>query len=76
MIKKYENLLKQIAGKKAKSEKFKKHNLPKERKFGKGLHVCRRCGRRGTGIIRKYELNYCRQCMREVARKLGFEKYN
>lgn len=47
----------------------------KERKFGKGLYVCRRCGRHGA-IIRKYNLMYCRQCMREVARKIGFKKYS
>jgi len=46
----------------------------RERKFGKGVYVCRRCGRRG-GIIRMYGLMYCRQCMREVARSLGFKKY-
>ncbi len=43
-------------------------------KFGRGQRKCRRCGRTG-GIIRKYGLNYCRQCWREVARKIGFKKY-
>ena len=46
----------------------------KKRAFGKGEYKCRRCGRTG-GIIRKYGLNYCRQCMREVAKALGFKKY-
>jgi len=36
--------------------------------------VCRRCGRKGRGIIRKYGLNLCRQCFREIAPKLGFRK--
>ncbi len=45
------------------------------RKFGRGAVRCRICGRYG-GIIRKYELNYCRQCWREVAKKVGFKKYN
>ncbi len=47
----------------------------KERKFGKGVVRCRRCGRHG-GVIRKYGLYYCRQCIREVAKQLGFKKYN
>lgn len=46
-----------------------------ERKYGKGKYVCRRCGRTG-GVVRKYGLMYCRQCMREVAKKLGFKKYS
>ena len=45
-----------------------------KRKFGRGSRVCRRCGRHG-GIIRKYGLFYCRQCMREIANELGFKKY-
>jgi ribosomal protein S14 len=48
---------------------------PKKRTTGKALYMCRRCGRYG-GIIKKYGLMYCRQCFREVARKLGFKKYN
>jgi len=47
----------------------------KEKKFGKGTIKCRRCGRQG-GIIRKYGLNYCRQCFREMGKKLGFKKYS
>ncbi|MEM5814636.1 MAG: 30S ribosomal protein S14 [Candidatus Aenigmatarchaeota archaeon] len=47
----------------------------KERKTGKGAYICRRCGRTGA-VIRKYGLMYCRQCMRDVARSLGFKKYN
>ncbi len=35
---------------------------------------CRICGRK-QAIIRKYGLIVCRQCFREVARNLGFEKY-
>ena len=52
-----------------------KSSLKKERKFGKGLYKCRRCGRRGA-IIRKYGLLICRQCMHEIGHKLGFKKYN
>ncbi|MEM2341141.1 MAG: 30S ribosomal protein S14 [Candidatus Bathyarchaeia archaeon] len=47
----------------------------KVRKFGKGSRPCRRCGSYGP-IIRKYGLNLCRHCFREVAEKLGFKKYN
>ena len=46
----------------------------KERNHGKGTRECRRCGRHG-GVIRKYGLMYCRQCMREIAKSIGFKKY-
>ncbi len=36
---------------------------------------CRRCGRK-RGIIRRYDLHICRQCFREIAEDLGFEKYS
>ncbi|MBU5575284.1 MAG: 30S ribosomal protein S14 [Candidatus Aenigmatarchaeota archaeon] len=49
--------------------------IKKKRKFGPDTHPCRRCGRT-YGVIRKYGLLYCRQCMREIAKKLGFKKYN
>lgn len=48
--------------------------VKKERKFGKGSRKCSRCGRHGA-LVRKYGLLYCRQCMREIARELGFKKY-
>jgi small subunit ribosomal protein S14 len=35
---------------------------------------CRICGRK-QALIKKYGLVVCRQCFREVARDLGFEKY-
>jgi small subunit ribosomal protein S14 len=47
----------------------------KLRKFGRGVTVCRRCGK-SKGVIRKYGLYYCRQCFREVAKELGFKKYS
>jgi small subunit ribosomal protein S14 len=49
--------------------------IKKQRKFGPDSHRCQRCGRT-YGVIRKYGLNYCRHCMREIAKKLGFKKYN
>lgn len=44
-------------------------------KFGKGARKCRRCGN-FHGVIRKYGLYYCRRCMREVGKKIGFKKMN
>ncbi len=49
--------------------------IPKERTTGKALYMCRRCGRYG-GVINKYGLMYCRQCFREVAKKMGWKKYS
>jgi len=46
-----------------------------KRKIGKGAHKCIRCGNMES-VIRKYGLNYCRKCFREVAKDLGFKKYN
>jgi len=47
----------------------------KDKKFGKGSRRCRRCGSH-RGVIRKYGLMYCRRCMREIAKNLGFKKYS
>lgn len=44
------------------------------RKYGPGSRQCRVCGN-GHGMIRKYDLNICRQCFREVANDVGFKKY-
>jgi len=44
------------------------------KKFGRAANECRRCGRK-AGLIRKYGINLCRQCFREVAAELGFKKY-
>ncbi|MEM7826670.1 MAG: 30S ribosomal protein S14 [Candidatus Aenigmatarchaeota archaeon] len=45
-----------------------------KRKFGKGARKCIRCGSL-DGIIRRYDLYYCRRCFREIAEKIGFKKY-
>jgi small subunit ribosomal protein S14 len=45
------------------------------KKFGKATHPCRRCGNY-RGVIRKYGLLYCRRCIREIAKDIGFKKYN
>ncbi|MBC7120753.1 MAG: 30S ribosomal protein S14 [Candidatus Methanosuratus sp.] len=52
-----------------------KYRQPKERKFGKGSRKCKRCGSKGSTLIRRYGLNLCRQCFRESAETLGFKKY-
>lgn len=70
----YEGVMKQLKEKQGKLAKFKRHNAPKDRDFGKAQRKCRRCGRTGRGIIRKYNIYYCRQCFREVAERLGFKK--
>ena len=46
----------------------------KERTYGKGSRKCTRCGNM-NGLIRRYGLNLCRQCFREVAEGLGFKKF-
>ncbi|PTD94305.1 30S ribosomal protein S14 [archaeon SCG-AAA382B04] len=35
---------------------------------------CRRCGR-DQALISKYDICLCRQCFREIAENMGFEKY-
>jgi small subunit ribosomal protein S14 len=51
-----------------------KKKMPRKKKYGKGSRGCRRCGQYDA-IIRKYGLNLCRQCFRELAPTLGFKKY-
>ena len=46
----------------------------RKRVYGKGSRKCVRCGSHGP-IFRRYGLNICRQCFREVATQLGFKKY-
>ena len=74
----YRKLLKQLEQKsnKTKAEKFKKHNMPKTRSNGLALKKCRRCGKTGKGIISCYHLLYCHQCFREIAKNLGFKKFD
>ncbi len=64
----------QLKAKPAKLEKYKRFNSPKKRTTGTSLKRCRRCGRI-RGHISKYGLHYCRQCFREIATKIGFNKY-
>jgi len=71
----YSKAFKQLDAKKAKKDKYIKHNKPKDRKFGIATKKCRRCGRIG-GHIGKYDLNLCRQCFKQIATKIGFKKYS
>jgi small subunit ribosomal protein S14 len=71
----HKKVFKQLKAKPAKLKKFIKHNSPKQRKFGIASRKCRRCGQH-TAHIRKYGLNLCRQCFREIAKELGFKKYS
>lgn len=43
-------------------------------KIGKAMKKCRRCSSHGP-VIRSYGLYICRHCFREVARDIGFVKY-
>ena len=56
-------------------KKFLKHNKPKNRKTGIAARKCERCGRFGAHI-KQYNLNLCRQCFREIASEIGFNKYS
>ncbi len=69
----YEKVLKQIAHKPGKLAVWKKHNVPRKR-VGDAKR-CRRCLRRKAHIS-KYGIHLCRQCFREVALELGFNKYD
>lgn len=64
----------QLASKPAKLAKYKKHNEPKKRTTGIARRKCRLCGRI-RGLVRSYDINMCRQCFRENAKKVGFKKY-
>ena len=46
----------------------------KEKNFGRGSRWCKTCGCY-TSCIKKYDLQLCRQCFREVANSLGFKKF-
>lgn len=58
---------------KTKLKRFLRHNSKKPRKFGRDVFKCSVCGTK-IAVIRKYGLNVCRRCLREVAHDLGFRK--
>jgi small subunit ribosomal protein S14 len=71
----WRKLHKQLKGKPAVAKKFIKHNKPKSRTTGIARYRCERCGRIGANVG-QYNLNYCRQCFREIAKEIGFKKYS
>ena len=70
----YKKALKQIKGKPIKLQRFMKNNKPKDRKYGKFIKNCLRCGNTRAHIS-KYGLHVCRRCFRDIATKIGFKKY-
>lgn len=55
--------------------KQKETQAYKHPRAGEKTRACIFCGR-NSAIIRRYGLCICRQCFREKASSLGFEKYN
>lgn len=52
-----------------------KFKPPRAKTMGRGAQKCQRCGSRDA-VIQKYGLLVCRQCFREIAYALGFNKYD
>ncbi len=71
----WKKVFKQLNAKPAIKQKFLKHCKPKERKFGIAAQKCEKCKRHGAHI-KTYGLNLCRQCFREIAEEIGFNKYS
>ena len=70
----YKKAFNQLNAKIVKKKKYIKHNSPKTRSCGLANRPCQRCGRIG-GHIRKYGLDFCRHCFREIAKDIGFKKF-
>ena len=71
----FRKMLEQLKVKKPKYHKFIKHNAPKKRKHGIANRTCGICGSH-RGFIGSYGLNLCRRCFREIAKNIGFKKYD
>lgn len=71
----YDKAFVQLDAKPAIKKKYIKNNSPKLRKCGAGLRKCKRCGRTAAHIS-KYKIGLCRTCFRDVAKTLGFKKFN
>jgi len=71
----WRKIFKQLNAKPVVKAKFLKHCKPKERKIGIAARKCERCGRFGAHI-NSYGLHLCRHCFREIAEKIGFNKYS
>jgi ribosomal protein S14 len=71
----HKKMFEQIKNKPGKVAKYKKYNVPKERKQGENTKKCKLCGRTG-GHISKYGIHLCRHCFRDNATQIGFKKYS
>ena len=71
----WRKILKQLESKPVIKARFIKNNQPKARKIGIAVKKCERCGRYGAHI-KSYGLNLCRNCFREIAVEIGFQKYS
>jgi len=71
----WNKLVKQLKSKPVILSKFIRFNKPKDRKIGIASKKCERCGRNGAHLS-QYNLNLCRQCFREIAEDIGFQKYS
>jgi len=71
----YRKMFTQLDKKPVKKRKYLRFNRPRLRSCGIALRKCKNCGRNG-GHIRKYGLNLCRQCFRDMAADLGFKKFS
>jgi small subunit ribosomal protein S14 len=72
----WKSITKQLEKKPKVKDRFLRFCKPKERKFGRVKKPCQRCGRIGGGHCGQYGLDLCRQCFREIAKDIGFKKYN
>jgi len=72
----WRKLLGQLDKKPCVKERFLRFCKPKDRKYGRVKNPCYRCGRIGGGHLGQYGLQLCRQCFREIAEEIGFNKYN
>ncbi len=70
----YKKAMNQLNAKPVKAKKYLKHCSPKERATGIAKKKCSRCGRVG-GHVKKYGLDFCRHCFREIAQQIGFKKF-
>jgi len=71
----WNKVLKQLRNKPVIMQKFMRHNKPRPRKMGIASRKCERCGRFGAHL-NQYNLKLCRQCFREIAVEIGFNKYS
>jgi len=70
----WKKALKQLKNKPVIMQRFIKFCKPKERKFGRSVSKCTRCGRLGAHVG-SYGIHLCRQCFREIAPEIGFKKF-